>query len=66
MESLIFNRMESYDYENLFFCQEKTLGLRAIIAIHNTTLALPPVAYACGLTRARRMPLPMCYGWRAA
>jgi leucine dehydrogenase len=38
MESLIFDRMASYDYENLFFCQEKTLGLRAIIAIHNTTL----------------------------
>src|ERR1700730_2702977 len=38
MASLIFDRMESYDYENLFFCQEKTLGLRAIIAIHNTTL----------------------------
>jgi leucine dehydrogenase len=38
MESLIFDRMESYDYENLFFCQEKTLGLRAIIAIHSTTL----------------------------
>ncbi|HKV57768.1 MAG TPA: Glu/Leu/Phe/Val dehydrogenase dimerization domain-containing protein [Ktedonobacteraceae bacterium] len=38
MESFIFDRMESYDYENLFFCQEKTLGLRAIIAIHNTTL----------------------------
>lgn len=34
MESLIFDRMASYDYENLFFCQEKTLGLRAIIAIH--------------------------------
>src|SRR5579863_3907966 len=38
MESLIFDRMASYDYENLFFCQEKTLGLQAIIAIHNTTL----------------------------
>ena len=38
MESLIFDRMAAYDYENLFFCQEKTLGLRAIIAIHNTTL----------------------------
>ena len=38
MESLIFDCMAAYDYENLFFCQEKTLGLRAIIAIHNTTL----------------------------
>ncbi len=38
MENVIFDRMESYDYENLFFCQEKTLGLKAINAIHNTTL----------------------------
>jgi leucine dehydrogenase len=38
MSNAIFEQMESYDYENLFFCQEKTLGLKAIIAIHNTTL----------------------------
>jgi leucine dehydrogenase len=30
--------MQTYDYENIFFCQEKTLGLKAIIAIHDTTL----------------------------
>src|SRR2546430_11459080 len=30
--------METHDYENIFFCQEKTLGLKAIIAIHDTTL----------------------------
>ena len=38
MSDLIFDQMATYDYENLFFCQEKTLGLRAIIAIHDTTL----------------------------
>src|SRR5579884_2355419 len=38
MGNFIFDLMESYDYENLYFCQEKTLGLKAIIAIHNTTL----------------------------
>lgn len=38
MDSFIFDLMESYDYENIYFCQEKTLGLRAIIVIHDTTL----------------------------
>lgn len=38
MSDLIFEQMATYDYENLFFFQEKTLGLRAIIAIHDTTL----------------------------
>lgn len=38
MSNFIFDLMESYDYENLYFCQEKALGLKAIIAIHNTTL----------------------------
>ena len=30
--------MEEFDYENLYFCQEKETGLRAIIALHDTTL----------------------------
>ncbi|WP_407268309.1 branched-chain amino acid dehydrogenase [Radiobacillus sp. PE A8.2] len=34
----IFNYMESYDYEQLVFCQDKQSGLKAIIAIHDTTL----------------------------
>ncbi len=38
MDNFIFNLMETYDYENIFFCQEKTLGLKAIIVIHDTTL----------------------------
>ncbi|QBD82698.1 Glu/Leu/Phe/Val dehydrogenase [Ktedonosporobacter rubrisoli] len=38
MDSLTFKLMEQYDYENLFFCQEKSVGLKAIIAIHDTTL----------------------------
>ena len=38
MESLTFDLMEQYDYEHLIFCQEKNVGLKAIIAIHNTTL----------------------------
>lgn len=40
MDSFIFDLMETHDYENIFFCQEKTLGLKAIIAIHDTTNAI--------------------------
>jgi hypothetical protein len=43
LDSYIFDLMETHDYENIFFCQEKTLGLKAIIAIHNTTIWLCPV-----------------------
>ncbi|MDX8359661.1 MULTISPECIES: branched-chain amino acid dehydrogenase [unclassified Cytobacillus] len=34
----IFSYMEEYDYEQLVFCQDKQSGLKAIIAIHDTTL----------------------------
>ncbi len=34
----IFNYMETYDYEQLVFCQDEQSGLKAIIAIHDTTL----------------------------
>jgi leucine dehydrogenase len=45
VENSIFDLMEAYDYENIFFCQEKTFGLKAIIVIHNTTLG--PAAGGC-------------------
>lgn len=35
---MIFEVLQTYDYEQLIFCQEKKLGLQAIIAIHDTTL----------------------------
>jgi leucine dehydrogenase len=38
LRSFIFELMEQHDFENIFLCQEKTLGLQAIIAIHDTTL----------------------------
>src|SRR5438270_1040353 len=38
MENTIFDLMETHDYENILFCQEKTIGLKAIIVIHDTTL----------------------------
>ncbi|HET7580641.1 MAG TPA: branched-chain amino acid dehydrogenase [Bacillales bacterium] len=34
----LFRHMEKYDYEQLVFCQDKTSGLKAIIAIHDTTI----------------------------
>lgn len=34
----VFETLEQYDYEQLVFCQERTSGLKAIIAIHDTTL----------------------------
>ena len=34
----IFAYMEKYDYEQVVFCQDKASGLKAIIAIHDTTL----------------------------
>ena len=34
----IFKYMETEDYEQVVFCQDKTSGLKAIIAIHDTTL----------------------------
>lgn len=34
----IFSSMEEYDYEQLIFCQDKNSGLKAVIAIHDTTL----------------------------
>lgn len=34
----IFSYMETFDYEQLVFCQDKNSGLKAIIAIHDTTL----------------------------
>ncbi|AZU63257.1 branched-chain amino acid dehydrogenase [Neobacillus mesonae] len=34
----IFKYLEKYDYEQVVFCQDKQSGLKAIIAIHDTTL----------------------------
>jgi leucine dehydrogenase len=37
MESIL-SYMADFDYENLYICQEAETGLRAIIALHDTTL----------------------------
>ncbi|TCP70699.1 Leu/Phe/Val dehydrogenase [Baia soyae] len=34
----LFDYMEKYDYEQVVVCQDKNSGLKAIIAIHDTTL----------------------------
>ncbi len=34
----IFSELEKHDYEQLIFCSDPKVGLKAIIAIHNTTL----------------------------
>ncbi|MBO0995295.1 Leu/Phe/Val dehydrogenase [Bacillus sp. SD088] len=34
----IFDYMVKYDYEQLLFCQDEASGLKAIIALHDTTL----------------------------
>jgi leucine dehydrogenase len=34
----LFDELEKHDYEQLVFCQDREAGLKAIIAIHDTTL----------------------------
>ena len=34
----IFEKLSEFRYEQLVFCHDKATGLRAIIAIHDTTL----------------------------
>ena len=34
----LFNYMEDEDYEQVVFCYDRSSGLKAIIAIHDTTL----------------------------
>ncbi|MDQ6661793.1 MAG: leucine dehydrogenase [Chloroflexota bacterium] len=74
MEGLLFNFMQRDDFENLYFCQEKTSGLKAVIAIHNTTLG--PAAggirmwtYATeeeAIADALQLARAMTYKWAAA
>lgn len=37
MESIL-GYMEKYDYENLLICQDRAIGFKAVIAIHDTTM----------------------------
>ena len=43
----IFEQLAGYDHEQILFCRNDDVGLRAIIAIHNTTLG--PALGGCRL-----------------
>lgn len=34
----IFEQLSSYDHEQVVFCRDESVGLKAIIAVHNTSL----------------------------
>ena len=36
--SVVFENMDSRGHEEVVFCQDKDTGLKAIIAVHNTTI----------------------------
>jgi leucine dehydrogenase len=38
VDGWVFDYLERYDYENLVLCQDPAIGLKAIIAVHDTTL----------------------------
>ena len=74
MEGFLFELMEGANAENIYFYQEKASGLKAVIAIHNTTLG--PAAggirmwnYASereAVQDALRLAQGMTYKWAAA
>lgn len=74
MADQIFDLMAQHDYEHLFYCQDKQVGLKAIIAIHNTTLGpaaggvrmWPFATEADALNDALRLARAMTYKWAAA
>jgi len=35
---MVFENMESGEYEQVIYCYDRTSGLKSIIAIHDTTL----------------------------
>ncbi|MCB0764054.1 MAG: leucine dehydrogenase, partial [Flavobacteriales bacterium] len=37
-DDLVLGRMEKHDHEEILFCYDRPTGLKAIIAIHDTTL----------------------------
>ena len=55
----IFEYLEKYDYEQVVFCQDKESGLKAIIAIHDTTLYRLLVEQECGhmILKKRRLKM---------
>lgn len=74
MNGNFFAALEQHDHENVFICQDRTVGLRAIIAIHDTTLG--PAAGGCrmltypddlaAMADALRLARAMTYKFAAA
>ena len=74
MESLVFDLMQQENFESIYFFQEKTSGLKAVIAIHDTTLG--PAAGGIrmwnygsemeAIQDAMRLAQAMTYKWAAA
>jgi len=70
----ILDYMRKYEYENLYICNDNTVGLRAVIAIHDTTLG--PAAGGCrmwtyaseweAIEDALRLARAMTYKYAAA
>lgn len=61
-----FEAMEQYDYEEMVLCQDRNSGLKAIIAIHDTTLGPALGVPGCGHTLQRKQPLKMHCVWLGA
>lgn len=55
----IFKYMETYDYEQLVFCQDEQSGLKAIIAIHDTTPLPHSAEQECGHMTVKKRRLKM-------
>lgn len=74
MPEQIFDLMAQHNYEHLFYCQDQQTGLKAIIAIHNTTLGpaaggirmWPYESEAAALHDALRLARAMTYKWAAS
>src|SRR6266702_8948376 len=74
MDSLVFDLMQQENFEAIHFFQEKTSGLKAVIAIHDTTLG--PAAGGIrmwnygsekeAIQDAIRLAQAMTYKWAAA
>jgi hypothetical protein len=53
MPGFALDLMEQYNYDALFLCQEKNLGLKAIFAIHDTMEKVLALAKAQGVPAYR-------------
>lgn len=51
-----FDLLARDDAENHFFCQDRSVGLRAVIAIHDTTLGMEVIGRETRRQRPHRLP----------